>query len=123
MGKLLQFTSIDGLWCHLLLGACVILSRSLLVDSCLRTIFVEFAGIVHRQLRVVVLPAEDVIAMCCSSANEMLACMTGDPMVGESFPPVHAVDEWVRIRGPLALVRERRNIPHELIHDLRELDR
>jgi len=41
----------------------------------------------------------------------------------EDSPNVHTVHKWVAaVGGPQALVGELVDIPHELVHDLRELD-
>jgi hypothetical protein len=105
------------------LGACVVLSGGLLVNARLGAIAVEVAAVVHCELESVALPSENIITVCCGTTTEKLANRTGDEGFEESLPQVHAVDEWRgAIRGPLTLICERRNIPHELVHDLRKLD-
>lgn len=49
------------------------------------------------------------------------------PWIGDFFfdlPDVHAVDVWVgAVRGEVGRVGELVGVPHELVHDLRKLDR
>ena len=89
----------------MLLGASAVLLGGLDGQTSLGASLVEVAAVVHGQLQRVVLPAEDVIT------------------VGGGATAVHAVDEGVAaVRGEDALVHEGRRVPHELVHDLGQLD-
>lgn len=67
--NVVELTSVNCLWCLLLLGACIVLIGRLGMNACCRTILVEVAVLVHSQLESVVLPAEDVVTMCCRATE------------------------------------------------------
>ena len=98
-------TAINLLGSLLLLDACVVLVGGLGCDTGGGAVLVEVASLVHGLLERVALPAEDVITVSGSTAE------------------VHGVDERVRaIGGEDALVHEVGDVPHDLVHDLGELD-
>ena len=69
----MRLTSVNCLWCHLCLGACVVLSICLFVDACLGAVGVEVAVVVHSRLESISLPAENIITMCSRATVEKIS--------------------------------------------------
>lgn len=127
-------TAIDRLLGHLLLGASVVLGRLLGMESGSRAVSVQVAAVVHGLLEGVGLPAEDVVAVGGGATWNSLVCII--PLLlavsvclnnkrnqRHYSPNIHAVDKRAgAIGGPHGLVGEGRDVPHELVHDLGELD-
>lgn len=124
-----RLTSVDGLWRLLLDLACAVLGRRLGVDAGLGAVRVEVAAVVHGLLERVALPPEHVVSVgggaSVQGKTATLVYRQDKSLLGKRghSPEVHAVDKRLAaVRGPGALVREHAHVPHELVHDLRQLD-
>lgn len=92
-----------------------------------RAVVVEVAPVVHGLLQTVALPSEDVITVCCGTAGKGEKGKVSKSENHNSgflhLPKVHAVDEGLgAVGGPHGLVGVDGDVPHELVHDLGELD-
>jgi hypothetical protein len=100
-----KLTAINILGRLLLLLTRIIRRRLLCGQSRLGTRIIQIAAIIHGFLQRVALPAKHVVGVRSRAAN------------------VHAVHERVGAVGrPQRFVGELGDVPHELVHDLRELD-
>jgi len=109
----------------LLLSAGVVLGRGLGVETGSGAVLVEIAAVVHGLLERLILPTENVIAVCRGTAagRDQYTKSSSTTRVMRRLPNVHAVDEGLgAILGPLGLVGESRDVPHKLIHNLGKLD-
>lgn len=120
-------TSVDGLGGLLIDGASVVHLGFLGGDTGGRAVGVEVAVVVHGLLEAVAFPAEDVIAVGSGATKRLLVSFALPAMDFRGYwkktniPKVHAVQEWRAGVGPHALVKLA-DVPHELVHDLGELD-
>jgi len=130
----MKLTAIDILGSLLGLGAGAVLRLGLGGDAGLGAVGVEVALVVHGLLECVALPAEDVVAVGGSATVSTTLVLHVDidwdlsnkDCLCISFysPEVHAVDVWVAaVGGEVCRVGELVDVPHKLVHDLRELDR
>jgi hypothetical protein len=113
----------------LLLLTSVVLSGLLDSKTSLGAGKVGVAVVVHGLLQGVALPAEDVVTVGgrttrSTKSAKIPAKHQGRSWGGRNVPDVHGVDERIgAISRPQALVGKLAHVPHELVHNLRQLNR
>lgn len=126
-----SLTAIDRLLGLLRLSAGIVRSSCLGLEASLGAVGVEVAVVVHGELQGVALPAEDVVTVggrtsIIGITISIVPMLMSGPCWRERAhsPKVHAVHVWVgAVGGPHGLVLgELRDIPHDLVHDLGQLD-